>query len=92
MENKLKIPTCWICMDQGDIIYRMKVEKTGLEYEFTAKCVCKKGEDKNFYPFISEFLNIKDIAMANFEKFYKAHYKDEEIKKELDNIIAGNKI
>ena len=35
-------PKCWICNDNGFVLYIKKVN--GLEYDFALRCKCKEGQ------------------------------------------------
>lgn len=58
---------CWICRDQGMIIYSR--EHHGIDYEMAAKCKCIKGQQLgDRIPTIAEGLAI-EFAEGNYEKY-----------------------
>jgi hypothetical protein len=58
---------CWICKDQGMIIYSR--DYRGIDYEMAARCSCIKGQQLGErIPIISEGLAIK-FADANYNKY-----------------------
>ncbi len=66
-DKKIKMPNCWICLDDG-LVYYFKKEN-GIEYEMAASCKCKKGlEYGNAAPGVSDTLS-EWIAETNFKKW-----------------------
>ena len=41
MKNIIREPKCWICKDEGLIIY--KKEYMGITYDMACRCSCKEG-------------------------------------------------
>lgn len=78
-KEKVRAPKCWICMDQGLVIYDRKIN--GMKYEVGARCRCveglKMGEAIGLVPDVL----VEDIAKINFDNFKKEH--PEEIKKAI---------
>lgn len=70
-KEPVKPPKCWICMDQGLVIYGKKVN--GMIYEMAARCTCAQGNKAGEkIPYIHHTL-VEDIARINFEEFQKRH-------------------
>jgi hypothetical protein len=88
--KKAKMPRCFICMDQGFILYK-KQTKFGYEAEYILHCVCEKGQewiyegkamrkeaDKSHYrvPAVDEVFDIEELKKQNWESWLEKH-KDE---------------
>jgi len=73
VKDPVKIPKCWVCMDQGFVYYYKK--ENGILYEMTARCTCIQGQKAgNEIPCIHHSL-IEDIAKMNFEEFKRKYPK-----------------
>ena len=73
-DKEIKIPNCWICLDDG-LVYYFKKEKNGIEYEMAARCKCKKGlEYGNAVPGVSDTLS-EWVAETNFKKWKEKNPK-----------------
>ena len=70
-KRKVKPPKCWICMDQGLVIYDKKVN--GMIYEMAARCRCVKGQEVGDKVGYIHSVLVEDIASINFENFKKAY-------------------
>lgn len=70
-KESVKIPKCWVCMDQGLVFYDKK--ENGIIYEIASRCRCVKGqsigESVGYIPSVL----MEDIANINFENFKKAY-------------------
>lgn len=67
MENKKESPKCWICKDQGMVLYNKT--HNGIQYEFASKCKCKLGQVSS-----SSIMTVIDdlaekMAMKNYLDF-----------------------
>ncbi len=70
-DKKIKMPNCWICLDDG-LVYYFKKEN-GIEYEMAASCKCKKGlEYDNAVPGVSDTLS-EWVAETNLKKWKEKH-------------------
>ncbi len=78
-KKKAKAPKCWICMDQGLIIYDRKTN--GMKYEVGARCRCIEGRKMGEAIGLIPDILVEDIAKINFDNFKKRH--PEEIKKAI---------
>lgn len=69
MKGQAKIPNCWICNDQGMIIYVKSYNN--MEYEFSYRCKCKLGQDTSHR--IKEVPDgmVEKLAERNFDMFKK---------------------
>lgn len=88
MKEKISMPKCFICMDEGFILYRKKVRE--LEGEYIAHCVCQAGEQYSYdgtrcekkkspyyIPSIAAELDHESIAAENLRNWIKQN-KDKE--------------
>lgn len=83
----MRIPYCWICMDNGIVLY---TKKTG---EFTAEyavhCICDAGKEfeykgEDYYvPSVEEILDPDEHARNNIKNWLEAHKNNPEARKEL---------
>ena len=63
----MEFSKCWICKDQGMIIY-IRTEN-GLDYDTAAKCKCIKGQQLGErIPTISEFRAV-NLAKTNYGRY-----------------------
>jgi len=87
-KEKIRIPSCWICMDNGFILYRKKVGE--YEGEYVAHCTCHAGENfaydgtrcekqksPYYIPSIAAELDHESIAAENLRNWIKQN-KDKE--------------
>ena len=58
MNIKEKTPNCWICNDSGLVPYVKYIG--GMEYEFTYKCTCIRGQAPS-----SKLIIVPDIVAEN---------------------------
>lgn len=92
-KETIRIPECWICMDEGFVLYKKRVNET--EAEYIAHCTCKMGskyaydgtkcEKKSEYrvPSIVEVMDPQCIAKGNFHRWWEAHKNKDGIEKAL---------
>ena len=64
MQTKRYPPKCWICVDEGCVIFEKKIGK--LSYEMFARCRCKKGQDYNEIIATVDYDFAETIAKDNF--------------------------
>lgn len=88
----MKIPECWICMDDGVILYTKKVE--GRITEYVAHCICEEGEafsyegEYNWIPSVEEVLDPDEHAKNNLKNWLDALKDNPEAKKEAKRELA----
>lgn len=65
--DNVKTPKCWICKDDGLVIYQQKINE--ISYEFAARCRCSKGLNYGErIPIVDEqFAEL--VAEGNFKRF-----------------------
>lgn len=80
--KEVKIPKCWICMDDGLVYYDRK--EHGIRYETVARCRCVRGQNMGKRIGNIPDVLIDDIARINFENFREAH--PEEVKQLIGGI------
>jgi hypothetical protein len=84
---KAKMPRCFICMDEGIILYKKKTP-FGYFAEYPLHCVCEKGHEwmyegkamqkevnKGQYriPSVDEVFDIEELKKQNWENWLKKH-------------------
>jgi len=80
----MRIPYCWICMDDGVVLYRKEAG------EYVAHCICDAGREfeykgKDYYvPSVEEILDPDEHARNNIKNWLDAHENNSEAKKELE--------
>lgn len=74
MESKYnKLPNCWICNDQGLIIYSKKYY--GIEYDFAYRCKCRLGQSASERIKVVPDELVDKLAEENFDKFSSVYPK-----------------
>ena len=94
MSEKIWMPKCWICMDEGIILYQKQIGNVKAEY--AAHCTCKTGEAFNYdgtkcekhkspyyIPVISQVMGPEQLAEENFRKWWEANKNKEGIEKAM---------
>lgn len=70
-KSKVKIPKCWLCMDDGFVYYDKK--ENGMKYEVAARCRCIKGQNRGMKIGQVPDVLAEDIAKINLENFKEKH-------------------
>jgi len=93
LKGNVKIPECWVCNDEGTIIYTKKVN--GIEYEYLASCNCKKANDykyngrdceiksDNYIADVNRIFDTSKLYNNNLNKFIVKHRDNKEVMEEL---------
>lgn len=94
MNEKINIPQCWICLDDGVVLYQKQVGNTVAEY--AAHCTCQAGDDFNYdgtkcekhkspyyIPVISQVMSPEQLAIENFRKWWEANKNKKGIEKAM---------
>ncbi|HHY42549.1 MAG TPA: hypothetical protein GX514_06855 [Thermoanaerobacterales bacterium] len=89
MNEKIKVPKCFICLDRGFILYRK------YEGEYVAHCSCKAGQQyiydgsqsskksPYYIPAIDSIMDPKEVATENFHAWWEANKDKEGIEKAM---------
>ncbi|AEE97619.1 hypothetical protein [Mahella australiensis] len=98
--SKAIIPNCWICKDNGLVIYKKKT-KDGI-YEHIAHCTCPAGipyhydgrecktnKSEYYIPSIADIADPAMIAKDNLAAFYKQNKGNDDIMKILQQQLAS---
>ena len=92
--KKVKIPRCFVCMDEGTIIYIKKVN--GIDYEYIASCTCDKAKgyrydgkecnvkSDNYIAEANRLFNTDKLYTENLNKFIEKHMDNKEVMEELE--------
>ena len=97
MKKKIKVPKCFVCLDQGFVLYRKKVGE--YEGEYVAHCTCKAGKayaydgkqcEKNkspyYIPSVAEELDHVGIGAKNFHDWWERNNNKEGIEKAMEQL------
>jgi hypothetical protein len=87
----MKMPECWICMDEGFILYD---DMDG--YEYITHCTCKAGNDWNYdgrncekrptkyyIPSAEELFDVQEFAKDNLMKWLNTNRDKPGVMEEL---------
>jgi hypothetical protein len=98
--KKVNMPECWICLDEGIIVYNKKEEQS--EYEHVAHCICEAGKKyaydgrmckdykSDYYiPSIAEVTDPETVAKENLSDFYRRNKDNVEVIEELKRRLKG---
>lgn len=92
--KKIKIPRCFVCMDEGSIIYTKKVN--GIDYEYIASCTCDKAKgyryngnecnvkSDNYIADANKIFDTSRLYNYNLNKFIEKYRGNKEVMEELE--------
>ena len=94
MKDKIRMPQCWICMDEGVILYYK--QEGNVKAEYAAHCTCKTGEAFNYdgtkcekhkspyyIPVVTQVIDPEQLAAENFRKWWEANKNKKGIEKAM---------
>ena len=94
MKDKIRMPECWICMDEGVILYYK--QEGNVKAEYAAHCTCQAGDNFNYdgtkceikkstyyIPVVTQVIDPEQPAAENFRKWWEANKNKKGIEKAM---------